>query len=119
MLISVHLHNPCAPATHHTLGDVPLSSLHTLHTQPRNGQAGAFTSSAHRPHSPHCTACGVGTLLASLMMVVSLGACRFSFQLLLYSSQLSNRRTYEELAEQALGPAGRHMVEVWRNVPMG
>ncbi|KAG1666993.1 hypothetical protein FOA52_014305 [Chlamydomonas sp. UWO 241] len=51
-----------------------------------------------------------GTLLATLVMLVSLGACRLSFQLLLYSSQLSSRRTYEELAEQALGTPGRRMM---------
>eukprot|EP00955_Chlamydomonas_euryale_P038789 351203-Chlamydomonas_euryale.AAC.2 len=62
---------------------------------------------------PYCFAT-CGTLLATAMMLVSLAACRFSFQLLLYSSQLSSRRSYEELAEAALGPAGRHMVEVRR-----
>lgn len=45
-------------------------------------------------------------------MVVSLLATRFSYQLLLYCSQLSNKRSYEELAEQAVGKVGRVLVQL-------
>lgn len=38
-----------------------------------------------------------------------LRAPRFSFELLLCCTQLSNKRTYEELAEQALGRVGRQV----------
>lgn len=51
-------------------------------------------------------------LLASVVLVLSLAASRFSYQLLLFCSQISSRRSYEELAEQALGPLGRKVVEV-------
>ncbi|PNH09218.1 putative sodium-coupled neutral amino acid transporter 10 [Tetrabaena socialis] len=53
-----------------------------------------------------------GLLLGSLLMVVSLVATRFSYDLLLYCSQISNKKTYEELAEQAIGKAGRQIVEL-------
>ena len=53
-----------------------------------------------------------GSVLASCIMLVSLAACRFSYQLLLYCSQLSTRRSYEEMAEQALGPNGRKIIEI-------
>ncbi len=53
-----------------------------------------------------------GYLLATCIMLVSLLVCRFSYQLLLYCSQLSPRRSFEELAEQALGPVGRKTIEV-------
>ena len=45
-------------------------------------------------------------------MLVSLAACRFSYHLLLYCSQLTTKSSYEEMAEQALGPIGRRIVEV-------
>lgn len=45
-------------------------------------------------------------------MVGCMAACRFSYQLLLYASQLSSRRTYEDLAEQGAGKAGRYLVEM-------
>lgn len=35
---------------------------------------------------------------------------RFSYCLLLYCRQLSSRKTYEDLAAQALGPAGLHLI---------
>ena len=60
---------------------------------------------------PYCfKSCGL--VLASCIMLVSLLACRFSYSLLLYCSQLSSKRTYEELAEQALGPIGKKIVEI-------
>ncbi|GAX76712.1 hypothetical protein CEUSTIGMA_g4158.t1 [Chlamydomonas eustigma] len=60
---------------------------------------------------PYCfKSCGY--VLATCMMLVSLLACRFSFQLLLYCCQLSPKRSLEELVEQALGTVGRKVVEV-------
>jgi hypothetical protein len=60
---------------------------------------------------PYCfKSCGL--VLASCIMLVSLLACRFSYSLLLYCSQLSSKRTYEELTEQALGPMGKKTVEI-------
>jgi len=53
-----------------------------------------------------------GSVLASCIMLVSLAACRFSYHLLLYCSQLTTRNTYEDMAEQALGRIGRKIVEV-------
>lgn len=58
---------------------------------------------------PYCfKSCGV--VLGTLLLLVSVAASRFSYSLLLYSSQISNKRTYEELAEQAVGRAGRQIV---------
>ena len=57
----------------------------------------------------------VGLDLIAMLHVMTLSllnACRLSYSLLLYCSQLSNRRTYEELAEQALGPTGKKIVEI-------
>ncbi|GIL69642.1 hypothetical protein Vretifemale_561, partial [Volvox reticuliferus] len=53
-----------------------------------------------------------GLLLGTLIMLVSILASRFSYNLLLYCSQISNKRTYEELAEQAIGKAGRQVVQL-------
>lgn len=53
-----------------------------------------------------------GLVLATCIMLVSMAACRFSYQLLLYCSQLSTKRSYEDLAEQAVGKIGRHMVSL-------
>ncbi|KAG2489705.1 hypothetical protein HYH03_011812 [Edaphochlamys debaryana] len=53
-----------------------------------------------------------GLLLGTVLMLVSVLASRFSYDLLLYCSQISNKRTYEEVAEQALGKAGRQIVEL-------
>lgn len=53
-----------------------------------------------------------GFALATCVMIVCMGACRFSYQLLLWSTQLTSKRTYEELAEQAVGRIGRNMVSL-------
>jgi len=53
-----------------------------------------------------------GLVLATIIMFVTLVATRVSYQLLLYCAQLSSRRTYEGIAEQALGKAGRQLLEV-------
>ncbi len=59
---------------------------------------------------PYCfKSCGL--VLATAMMLACLAASRFSYQLLLYCSQLSNKRSYEELAEQAIGRVGKQLVE--------
>lgn len=47
-----------------------------------------------------------GLVLGTLLMAVSIFASRFSYNLLLYCSQISNKRTYEDLADQAIGEAG-------------
>jgi sodium-coupled neutral amino acid transporter 10 len=52
-----------------------------------------------------------GFALATVVMLISLLACRFSYQLLLYCCQLTTRRTYEEMAEQAVGRLGRRIVD--------
>lgn len=60
---------------------------------------------------PYCfKSCGL--VLATLIMAVSLLATRFSYQLLLYCCQLSPKRSYEELAEQAVGRVGRVLVQL-------
>ncbi|MEW5298487.1 MAG: hypothetical protein WDW36_001604 [Sanguina aurantia] len=60
---------------------------------------------------PYCfKSCGL--VLATLIMAASLLATRFSYQLLLYCCQLSPRRSYEELAEQAVGRVGRVLVQL-------
>lgn len=43
-------------------------------------------------------------------MLVILVACRFSYQLLLYANQLSSKRSYEDLAEQAIGKKGKWLI---------
>eukprot|EP00775_Hariotina_reticulata_P003815 gene3815-4072_t len=53
-----------------------------------------------------------GLALATIIMFVTLVATRVSYQLLLYCAQLSCRRTYEGIAEHALGKAGRQLLEV-------
>lgn len=52
-----------------------------------------------------------GLLLATIIMVVTLVATRISYQLLLYCAQLSGRKSYEGIAEHALGKTGRQVVE--------
>lgn len=60
---------------------------------------------------PYCfKSCGI--LLTTLIVVASIVAVRFSYSLLLYCMQISNKRTYEELAEQAVGRVGRQLVEL-------
>ena len=60
---------------------------------------------------PYCfKACGL--VLGTALMLLSLVACRFSYQLLLYCSQLSSRKTFEELAEQTVGKAGKQLLEL-------
>lgn len=60
---------------------------------------------------PYCfKSCGL--LLASAVMVVTLVACRVSYRLLLHASHLSGKRTYEGVAESALGKLGRPLVEL-------
>jgi amino acid permease len=60
---------------------------------------------------PYCfKSCGV--VLATIIMVVSLIACRLSYQLLLHCSHITNLKTYEEMAERALGKFGRQIVEL-------
>ena len=60
---------------------------------------------------PYCfKSCGV--VLATVIMVVSLVACRLSYQLLLHCSQITNLKSYEEMAERALGKLGRQVVEL-------
>ena len=60
---------------------------------------------------PYCfKSCGI--VLGTLLLALSVAASRFSYSLLLYSSQISNKRTYEELAEQAVGRVGRQVVEL-------
>jgi sodium-coupled neutral amino acid transporter 10 len=46
------------------------------------------------------------------MMLVTLAATRISYQLLLYCSQLSGRRTYESIAEQSMGKKGKVLLEL-------
>jgi amino acid permease len=53
-----------------------------------------------------------GLLLATVIMLLTLVATRVSYQLLLYCAQLSGRKTYEGIAEHALGRAGRQAVEL-------
>jgi hypothetical protein len=53
-----------------------------------------------------------GLLLATIIMFATLVATRISYQLLLYCAQLSGRKTYEGVAEAALGRAGRQVVEL-------
>jgi sodium-coupled neutral amino acid transporter 10 len=53
-----------------------------------------------------------GFVLATLMMCVVLVATRISYQLMLYCADLSGRRTYESIAEQVLGKAGRTVLEL-------
>ena len=52
-----------------------------------------------------------GLLLATIIMFATLVATRISYQLLLYCAQLSGRKSYEGIAEQALGKTGRQVVE--------
>lgn len=60
---------------------------------------------------PYCfKSCGL--VLATCIMLVTLIACRISYQLLLYCSQLSSKKSYEAIAEQALGKVGRQLVEL-------
>ena len=54
-----------------------------------------------------------GFVLGTLMMLVTLAATRISYQLLLYCSQLSGRRTYEGIAEQSMGKRGRLILELF------
>jgi len=53
-----------------------------------------------------------GLLLATIIMFVTLVATRISYQLLLYCAQLSGRKSYESIAEHALGKTGRQIVEL-------
>lgn len=53
-----------------------------------------------------------GLLLATIIMFITLVATRISYQLLLYCAQLSGRKSYESIAEHALGKTGRQIVEV-------
>ncbi|GFH19163.1 Aa_trans domain-containing protein, partial [Haematococcus lacustris] len=48
-----------------------------------------------------------GYMLATVIMLVCLVACRFSYQLMLYCTQLTSRRTFEDMAEQATGQLGK------------
>jgi sodium-coupled neutral amino acid transporter 10 len=60
---------------------------------------------------PYCfRSCGL--LLATSLMAASYLACRFSYQLLLYCSQLTGLASYEAVAEYALGRSGRVTVEL-------
>jgi hypothetical protein len=52
-----------------------------------------------------------GLLLATIIMFATLVATRISYQLLLYCAQLSGRKSYESIAEYALGRTGRQIVE--------
>jgi sodium-coupled neutral amino acid transporter 10 len=52
-----------------------------------------------------------GLLLATVIMFVTLVATRISYLLLLYCAQLSGRKSYESIAEHALGKTGRQVVE--------
>lgn len=52
-----------------------------------------------------------GLLLATIIMFATLVATRISYQLLLYCAQLSGRKSYESIAEYALGKTGRQIVE--------
>ncbi len=57
---------------------------------------------------PFCfRACGM--VLATVLMAVSIVASRFSCNLLLWASQISNKRSYEELVEHVMGKAGRQV----------
>lgn len=57
---------------------------------------------------PFCfRACGM--VLATVLMAVSIIASRFSCNLLLWASQISNKRSYEELVEHVMGKAGRQV----------
>lgn len=51
-----------------------------------------------------------GMLAAALLILVCLAAGQLSMRLLLLSSQLSGRRSYEEVAAAALGRTGRQTV---------
>lgn len=53
-----------------------------------------------------------GLLLATIIMFATLIATRISYQLLLYCAQLSGRKSYEGIAEYALGKTGRQVVEL-------
>ncbi|KAF5832060.1 transmembrane amino acid transporter protein-domain-containing protein [Dunaliella salina] len=53
-----------------------------------------------------------GIVLSTLIMLVCLMACRFSYLLLLYCTQLSSKRSYEDLTEQAVGRHGRTLVYI-------
>lgn len=53
-----------------------------------------------------------GLLLATIIMFATLVATRISYQLLLYCAQLSGRKSYESIAEYALGKTGRQIVEL-------
>lgn len=53
-----------------------------------------------------------GLLLATIIMLATLVATRISYQLLLYCAQLSGRKSYESIAEHALGKTGRQLVEL-------
>jgi hypothetical protein len=52
-----------------------------------------------------------GLVLATVIMFVTLVATRISYQLLLHCAQLSTCRTYEGIAESALGRGGRTLLE--------
>ena len=51
-----------------------------------------------------------GMLAAALLIAICMAASQLSMRLMLLSSQLSGRRSYEELASAAFGPAGRQTV---------
>lgn len=60
---------------------------------------------------PYCfKSCGF--VLATCIMLVSLFSSRFSYELLLYCCHITNKKTYEDLAEQAVGRIGRQLVEL-------
>lgn len=52
-----------------------------------------------------------GLLLTSSMVLLCFGACQMSMQLLLASSQLSGRRSLEDLAYHCFGRVGKSAVQ--------
>ncbi|GFR46782.1 hypothetical protein Agub_g8413, partial [Astrephomene gubernaculifera] len=105
--------------------DVSTSSIHgRIKRGRRDGVEDARTSSSQSTLNlvncilgagvlgyPFCfRSCGL--LLGTMLMLVSIAASRFSYDLLLYCSQISNKKSYEELAEQAIGKIGRQIVEL-------
>eukprot|EP00798_Chlamydomonas_sp_ICE-L_P001628 gene1628-33018_t len=53
-----------------------------------------------------------GLVLGTILMAVSFIASRYSYQLLLLCSQLSSRRSLEDLTEQANGKMGRQLLQL-------
>uniref|UniRef100_A0A7S0RDG9 Amino acid transporter transmembrane domain-containing protein n=1 Tax=Chlamydomonas leiostraca TaxID=1034604 RepID=A0A7S0RDG9_9CHLO len=91
---------------------------HLNHLGPHSGSVGTVQSTANLVNCilgaglvalPFCyLSCGL--VLATVLMVVCGLACRFSYALLLYCRTLSNKKSFEDMADEAVGPWGRQAV---------